>query len=144
MLVTVAPASTKTGTAVIRSLLTSPDAGVDIQAIYRDTAKAPVEFTTLSNFKAVQGDIADGASLNLDGSDVVVAITPPVFDSSDIVATARQRSENVKNAIEKAGTVKKLILLSSIGAQFSSRVVRLVSPTRRCILPPPPLIGFHG
>lgn len=126
MLITVAPASTKTGTAVIRSLLAAAtDSKVKIQAVYRDTAKAPAEFTSLPNFKAVQGDIADASSLNFKGSDAVVAITPPVFESGDIVAITKERSENVKNAIEKSGTVKKVVLLSSVGAQFSSGVVRL-------------------
>ncbi|KID80334.1 uncharacterized protein G6M90_00g010460 [Metarhizium brunneum] len=122
MLITVAPASTKTGRAAIRSLLTSRDAGVEIQAIYRDAARAPAEFTSLPNFTAITGDIADESSLHFQGSDVVVAITPPVFDSGDIVAMAKERSENVKSAIEKSATVNKVVLLSSIGAQYSSGV----------------------
>ncbi|KAF5133997.1 hypothetical protein E5D57_004626 [Metarhizium anisopliae] len=122
MLITVAPASTKTGRAAIRSLLTSRDAGVEIQAIYRDAARAPAEFTSLPNFTAITGDIADESSLHFQGSDAVVAITPPVFDSGDIVAMAKERSENVKSAIEKSATVNKVVLLSSIGAQYSSGV----------------------
>lgn len=128
MLITVAPASTKTGRAVIRSLLTSRDAGVEIQAIYRDAAKAPAEFTSLPNFTAITGDIADESSLHFHGSDAVVAITPPVFDSGDIVAMAKERSENVKSAIEKSTTVNKVVLLSSIGAQYSSGVVCVSCP----------------
>ncbi|KAG8419579.1 hypothetical protein J3458_004435 [Metarhizium acridum] len=122
MLVNVVPASTRTGRAVIRSLLASQDPGVEIQAIYRDAARAPAEFTSLPNFTAVAGDIADESSLNFTGSDAVVAITPPVFDSGDIVAIAKERSENVKGAIERSGTVNRLVLLSSIGAQYSSGV----------------------
>ncbi|KID90450.1 NAD-dependent epimerase/dehydratase [Metarhizium guizhouense ARSEF 977] len=122
MLVTVAPASTKTGRAVIRSLLTSRDAGLEIRAIYRDAAMAPAEFTALPNFTAITGDIADESSLHFQGSDAVIAITPPVFDSGDIVAMAKGRSENVKSAIEKSATVNKVVLLSSIGAQYSSGV----------------------
>lgn len=128
MLVTVAPASTKTGTAVIRSLLAAAaDSDIKVHAIYRNIAKAPAEFTSRQNFKAVQGDIADESSLNFKGSDAVVAIAPPVFEGGDIVAIAKERAENVKNAIEKSGTVKKVVLLSSVGAQFSSGVVRFPS-----------------
>ncbi|OAQ70804.1 nucleoside-diphosphate-sugar epimerase [Pochonia chlamydosporia 170] len=120
MLVTVAPASTRTGTAVIRSLLAAPNSDVKVQGIYRDTAKAPAEFTSLPNFEAVKGDIADESSLNFNGSDAVIAITPPVFESGDMVAITKQRSEHVKNAIEKSGTVKKVILLSSVGGEIKT------------------------
>lgn len=136
MLVTVAPASTRTGTAVIRSLLAAPNSDVKVQGIYRDTAKAPAEFTSLPNFEAVEGDIADESSLNFNGSDAVIAITPPVFESGDMVAITKQRSEHVKNAIEKSGTVKKVILLSSVGAQYSSRVVRIPSHVVFCCVAP--------
>ncbi|KAG8405100.1 hypothetical protein J3459_022238 [Metarhizium acridum] len=84
MLVNVVPASTRTGRAVIRSLLASQDPGVEIQAIYRDAARAPAEFTSLPNFTAVAGDIADESSLNFTGSDAVVAITPPVLIAGEI------------------------------------------------------------
>ncbi|KAK2606013.1 hypothetical protein QQS21_003530 [Conoideocrella luteorostrata] len=124
MLITVVPASTKTGSAVIRSILANPPSGatVDIQAVYRKTSKALPEFTSNPRFTAVQGGIDDPASLDLTGSDVVVAVTPPVFESGDMVALTKKRSENVKTAIEKSGTVKKLVLLSSVGAQFSRGV----------------------
>ncbi|OAA45619.1 NAD(P)-binding domain protein [Metarhizium rileyi] len=122
MLITIIPASTKSGTAVIRSILAAPNAGIAVQAVYRDTTRAPTEFTSMPNFAAVKGDIADKSSLNFKGSDAAIAITPPVFDRGDLVAIAQERSENVKNAIERSGTVNKVILLSSIGAQFSSGV----------------------
>lgn len=119
MQVTIAPASTKTGAAIVRSLLSFENQSINIKALYRNVKKAPEEFTSHDNFTAVEADVSDASSLDFSGSDAVLAITPPVYDGRDIVAHATNVSKNVRDAVEKAGTVKRLVLLSSVGAEFS-------------------------
>ena len=131
MKVLVIPASTKTATAAIRSLLkihqtSPPDQPVEIKAVYRGTGKAPAEFTSQANFEAVKGDISDASSLDFAGADAVLTVTPPVFDGRDMVKNAETVSKNVKGAIERASSVKRLVLLSSIGAHLSEGVVSCV------------------
>jgi putative NADH-flavin reductase len=121
MQITVVPASTKTGAATISSLLGKP---VQIRGIYRNLSKVPAEFSTQAHFCAVEGDVSDVTSLDLTGSDAVLAITPPAYSGYDLVEHAERVSLNIKSAIERAGTVKKLVLLSSGGAEFSEGVVR--------------------
>lgn len=123
MLVTVVPASAKTGASIIRALLATGGSDIEIRAVYRNIAKAPQEFTSRPNFRAVQGDVGDASSLDFQGSDAVVTITPPNFTGGDIVALAESHSQNVKKAVEASGTVKKLVLLSSVGAQYRTGVV---------------------
>lgn len=125
MKITVVPASTKTSTAAIRSLVSTSTVPIEINAVYRDPAKAPAEFTSHVNFKAIKGDVQDPASLDFNGSDVVLTMTPPVFDGDDPPPVERAEivSRNVKDAIETAGSVKKLVYVSSVGAQFDNGVV---------------------
>jgi uncharacterized protein YbjT (DUF2867 family) len=127
MKVTIAPASTQTAQAVIRSLLQRHSGAqpIEIQAVYRDLAKVPQEFDSQKNFSAVKGDIDDGSSLNFSGAQAVFTMTPPVFDGRDPIAHAEVVSTNVRNAVERAGSVQRLVLLSSMGAQFSEGVVSI-------------------
>lgn len=122
MKVAVVPANTRTTSAAIRSLL-AQDTPVEITGWYRDTSKAPEEFTSRSNFKAVKGDVLDGASLDFAGYDVVLAVPPPFFADKDMVSITEKLSHNLKDALERAGTVKRLVLLSSIGAHLFEGVV---------------------
>ncbi|KAJ6440590.1 Major facilitator superfamily domain, general substrate transporter [Purpureocillium lavendulum] len=108
--------------AVIRCLLAQAPDSVDIHALYRNLAKVPKDFAERPNFHALQGDISDPATLDFTGSDAVLAITPPAFDGRDIVKHAEVVSKNVKDAIEAAGSVKRLVLLSSVGAQLGEGV----------------------
>jgi uncharacterized protein YbjT (DUF2867 family) len=124
MRVTVVPASNKTSTGAIRWLLSQNDS-VQIQGLYRDLKKVPGEFKSAKNFTAVQGDVADASTLNFSESDAVIMVLPPAYDGRDIVAHSRLISNNVKNAIEKSGTVKRLVLLSSLGAKFAEGVGEL-------------------
>ncbi|RMJ18236.1 hypothetical protein CDV36_002059 [Fusarium kuroshium] len=119
MQVTIAPASTKTGTAIVWSLLSFENQFINIKALYRNVKKAPEEFTSHDYFTAVEADVSDAPSLDFSGSDTVLAITPPVYDGHDIVVHAETVSKNVRDAVERAGTVKRLVLLSSVGAEFS-------------------------
>jgi uncharacterized protein YbjT (DUF2867 family) len=131
MRVTVVPASTKSGVATIRSLLSKP---VQVRGIYRDLSKVPGEFLTETNFSAVEGNASDKGALDLTGSDAVLAIIPPVFDGRDLIEHAKKISSNIKTAIELAGTVKRLVLLSSGGAEFSEGVVRVYPRIHSMIL----------
>ncbi|RSM14434.1 hypothetical protein CDV31_005451 [Fusarium ambrosium] len=119
MQVTIAPASTKTGTAIVRSLLSFENQFINVKALYRNVKKAPEEFTSHDNFTAIEADVSDASSLDFSGSYAVLAITPPVYDGRDIVVHAETVSKNVRDAVERAGTVKRLVLLSSVGAEFS-------------------------
>ncbi|KAF5632421.1 nucleoside-diphosphate-sugar epimerase [Fusarium tjaetaba] len=124
MQVTIAPASNKTSTAAIRSLL-SPNSGVQIKGLYRDLKKVPDEFNSSDNFTAVQGDVGDVNTLDFSGSDAVLMVLPPAYDGRDIVEHAQRISNNVKTAIEKAGGVRRVVLLSSVGAEYSEGVGEL-------------------
>ncbi|PYI09741.1 NAD(P)-binding protein [Aspergillus sclerotiicarbonarius CBS 121057] len=122
MLVAVLPASPKTAQETIRALLaadqlTSP---VGVRAIYRDLSKAPRAFRAHAGFHAVAGDVGDATTLDLGGVDTVFAITPPRHDGSDMMQWATVASENTRVAIQRAGSVKRLVLLSSMGAEHAS------------------------
>jgi nucleoside-diphosphate-sugar epimerase len=123
MYITVVPASPKTGQAAIRSLLAEPS-GPTVRGVYRDLAKVPAEFKSNPRFEAVQGNVEELSTLDLSGSDAVLHITPPLYDDeTDIVAHARMVSENVKAAIQKAGSVRRLVYVSSVGAQYDHGTV---------------------
>ncbi|KAF4983548.1 hypothetical protein FZEAL_1083 [Fusarium zealandicum] len=122
MQITIAPASTKTGAAIVRSLLSPRDQNLRVRALYRDVKKVPDEFKTHDNFTVVQADVSDASSLDFSGSDAVLAITPPVCDGRNIADHANLVSKNVCDAIDKSGTVKRLVLLSSMGAEFAEGV----------------------
>ncbi|KAF4959559.1 hypothetical protein FGADI_1626 [Fusarium gaditjirri] len=124
MRVTIAPASNKTSTAAIRSLL-SQKPEVHVKGLYRDLRKVPDKFSSADNFEAVRGDLADVNTLDFSGSDAVLMVLPPAYDGRDIVEHAERISKNVKTAIERAGSVKRLLLLSSVGAEFSEGVGEL-------------------
>ncbi|KAK4118849.1 NAD(P)-binding protein [Parathielavia appendiculata] len=118
MHITVVPASPKTGQATIRSLLADPF-NPTVRAYYRDLSKVPSELKSNPRFEAVKGDVEDAGSLDFSGSDAVLNITPPLYEEKDIIAHARLVSENVKAAVKKAESVKRLVLLSSVGAQYA-------------------------
>ncbi|KAH6612918.1 hypothetical protein B0J18DRAFT_70750 [Chaetomium sp. MPI-SDFR-AT-0129] len=127
MHITVVPASPKTGLATIRALLADPRQP-SIRGYYRDLSKVPAELAAQHpRFEAVQGDVEDVDTLDFAGSDAVFNITPPVYvEGKDIVEHARVVSENVKTAVEKAG-VRKVVLLSSVGAQYESGTGEILS-----------------
>ncbi|KAK4238760.1 hypothetical protein C8A03DRAFT_14801 [Achaetomium macrosporum] len=126
MHITVVPASPKTGQAAIRTLLADPS-GPTVRGVYRDLAKVPAEFKSNPRFEAVQGSVEELSTLDLSGSDAVLNITPPLYDKRDVVAHARLVSENVKTAIKKAGSVKRLVYLSSGGAQYDHGTGEILS-----------------
>ncbi|KAM0551845.1 hypothetical protein ACHAPJ_008181 [Fusarium lateritium] len=93
-----------------------------IKALYRDLKKVPDEFNSTDNFTAVQGEVCDAATLDFSGSDAVLACLPPAYDGRDIIAHAQTVSSNIRDAIDKAGGVKRLVLLTSVGAEFAEGV----------------------
>ncbi|KAH6631350.1 hypothetical protein F5144DRAFT_215435 [Chaetomium tenue] len=125
MQITVVPASPRTGQAAIRTLLADAS-NPTIKGYYRDLAKVPAEFKANPRFEAVQGDVDDGATLDFSGSDAVFHITPPLYENTDVVEHARLVSENVKAAIKKA-SVKRLVLVSSMGAQYDHGTGEILS-----------------
>ncbi|RAK95980.1 NAD(P)-binding protein [Aspergillus ibericus CBS 121593] len=122
MLVAVVPASPRTAQETIRALLETDQltAPVGVRAIYRDLAKVPPAFRAHAGFQAVAGDLSDAEALDLGGADTVFAITPPRHDGSDMMQWATVASENTRRAIQRAGSVKRLVLLSSMGAEHAS------------------------
>jgi uncharacterized protein YbjT (DUF2867 family) len=128
MKIVVVPAGTKTGAAAIRSLLNQASTNGlrrEVVGIYRNIKKVPLDFGHNGMFTATQGDIEDASSLDLSDAEGVITITPPVFEDTDIVKRAEAVSMNVKTAIEKAGTIKNLVLLSSVLAHLDKGVVSL-------------------
>ncbi|VUC24322.1 unnamed protein product [Clonostachys rosea] len=115
--ISIVPASTQAGKATISALL-SDEKTARIVGIYRDLTKVPSEFITHPKFIASQGDIASSPSLDFSNSDAVFYIPPPVYDGSDVGETARKHAENVKEALTKAPSVKRLVLFSSMGSQY--------------------------
>ncbi|KAK7409234.1 hypothetical protein QQX98_008610 [Neonectria punicea] len=116
-IITVVPASTKAGKETISALLKSPSQPL-IRAIYRDLSKAPAEFTAHPNFEAKTGDVATGTGLDFAGSDAVFYVPPPTYDGTDLGEFATKTANYVKKALQDASTVKKLLLFSSMGAQY--------------------------
>ncbi|KAK3390693.1 hypothetical protein B0H63DRAFT_429337 [Podospora didyma] len=121
MQITIIPASPQTGKATIRALLNDP-AQPSVRGIYRDLTRVPEDFRSNPRFEAVQGDAEDVVTLDVSGSDAVLAITPPKYDGSDVVQLGKTIAENIKAAVQKAGSVKRLVYLSSVGAQYDHGV----------------------
>lgn len=117
MHIIVVPASPRTAQATIRHLLADASAPT-VRGVYRDLSRVPEEFKTNPRFEAVQGDIEDAASLDFSGSDAIFMVQPPVYDERDSIAHTKTVAENVKAAIRKATSIKRLVHLSSMGAQY--------------------------
>ncbi|GKU06043.1 unnamed protein product, partial [Fusarium langsethiae] len=124
--ITVLPASTKAGRETIRALLAS-DSKPSVRAIYRDPSKAPAEFIKNSNFEAVKGDVGDGNSFNFAGSNAVFYIPPPTYDGTDQGEWATRAAANVEKALKDAN-VKRLVILSAIGAENPSGTMQYPPP----------------
>ncbi|KAK4184803.1 hypothetical protein QBC35DRAFT_39104 [Podospora australis] len=116
--ITVVPASNRTGEATIRSLLADPSKP-SVKGVYRNLSKVLAEFASNDRFEAVQGTVDDASTLDFSGSDAILNITPMTVDEVDLFQHALTQSNNVKAAAQKAG-VKRLVLLSSVGAQYDS------------------------
>ncbi|KAK0742076.1 hypothetical protein B0T21DRAFT_282872 [Apiosordaria backusii] len=118
--ITILPASCKTGLSTLRALLSLSDPSLQITGIYRDPSKAPQDLLSNPQFTAVKGDIDDPTSLDFSTTDLLFNTTPTTYDNVDILEHAKKQTENIKAAILKSSTVKKVVLLSSMGAQYPS------------------------
>ncbi len=119
--ITVLPASTQAGRETIRALLANKDPP-NIQAIYRDTSKAPSDFTSHDNFKAVKGDVSADTGLDFSDSDAVFYIPPPTYDGTDSTEHGTNMANNIKAALQKSSKVKRLLILSAMGAQHDKGI----------------------
>ncbi|KAK1758943.1 hypothetical protein QBC47DRAFT_370795 [Echria macrotheca] len=117
MHITVVPASPRTAQATIRFLLAHPS-GPTVRGVYRDLARVPAEFAANPKFAAVTGDIIDASSLDFAGSDAVLNVQPPIYAEIDTVKHALDVSNNIKAAVQRATSVKRLVFVSSMGAQY--------------------------
>lgn len=124
--ITIVPASTKAGTETIRALLRDKS-NPKLQAVYRDPTKAPAEFRSNPNFTAVKGDVSTGVGLDFNGSDAMFYVPPPPYlaEDADVAQFATTAANHVKEALEKTSSVKRLVLLSSMGAQHERGIVGL-------------------
>ncbi|KAI1498825.1 hypothetical protein F5X99DRAFT_307595 [Biscogniauxia marginata] len=132
--ITVIPASTQAGKEAIRVLLES-ESKPFVRGIYRDPSKAPAEFTKQPNFEAVKGDVATGAGLDFSNSNAVFYVPPPTYDGTDQGEFATRAAMNVENALRSTPSVKRLVLHSSMGAQYdhSIGVLRVNNITDRIL-----------
>ena len=127
--ITVIPASTQAGKETIRALLAN-DRKPLVRGIYRDLSKVPTEFAKHPQFRAAKGDVSAGSSLDFRNSDAVFYIPPPTYDGTDSAEFATRNANNIKAAMERAQSVKRLLVLSAIGAQHDKGIVG--SPLTTC------------
>jgi hypothetical protein len=120
--ITVVPASTRAGKETIKALL-ADDKKPFINVVYRDVSKAPAEFANHPQFTAVEGDVTKGSGLDFTNSDAVFYIPPPTYDGTDSAEFATSNANNIKAALERAPSVKRLLIFSAIGAQYDKGIV---------------------
>ncbi|RMJ28574.1 hypothetical protein PHISP_00534 [Aspergillus sp. HF37] len=137
--ITVVPASTRAGKEAIRALLEDGNKPF-VRGIYRNTTKVPAEYASDPNFEAVEGDVGVGESLDFGNSDAVFFVPPPTFEGMDTGEWATLIASNVREAIKKAPSVKKLVLHSAVGAhhehgigilrlnRIADRILRAAAP----------------
>ncbi|KAF2148846.1 NAD(P)-binding protein [Myriangium duriaei CBS 260.36] len=118
MRITIIPASAKTTQAAVEALL-AHESQPNVVGYYRDLSKVPERFKINPRFEAVTGDVADPSSLNFGGSDAVMTLSPPKMDGSDFLDFAATTAKNVASAVRKAQTVKRLVYISSVGAEHA-------------------------
>jgi hypothetical protein len=126
MIIGVIPADSKTASGVIQGLITkgtTANSPFKIKAWYRDASRAPSQFVSQSNFEASEGNVLDESSFDLLECDVVLTVLAPAFTNSPMRASIEKGSFNIKAAIEKAGSVKRLVILSSDGPRGYEAVV---------------------
>ena len=120
--ITVIPASTQAGKETVRTLL-ADDRKPFVNAIYRDVSKVPTEFVNHPHFIAVKGDVTKDSGLDFSDSDAVFYIPPPTYDGTDSAEFATTNANNIKAALKRAPSVKRLLVFSAIGAQYDKGIV---------------------
>ena len=109
-------ASGQVGSAVVNALHKS---GQPVKAVMRNPKKAYV--VEHNGVPIVQADLFDVSALQnaFQDADTVFLLTPEDPASQDILADAKSIVQNYRDAIHTSG-VKKLVALSSLGAQHAS------------------------
>lgn len=121
--ISVLPGSSQAGREAIRALLKDEKRPI-IRAIYRNPSKAPAEFLEDSHFTAVKADVSAESSLDFGNSDAVFYIPPPTYDGTDSAEFAAKNANNVKIALKRTPSVKRLLVFSGLGAQYEKGIVR--------------------
>ncbi|EQB50114.1 hypothetical protein CGLO_10492 [Colletotrichum gloeosporioides Cg-14] len=121
MQLTVVPASSQVCQVALRALL-AQHSSHKVVGIYRDLGKVPSDLKSHPNFRAIRGNLAEAETIDLTGSDAVLFTTPAAFASPDVSAHNNLITDNVRNAVKKAGSVKRLVYVSSVGAQYHEGV----------------------
>lgn len=131
--ITVVPASTQAGRRTIETLLQDKSQPI-VNAIYRDPVNAPEEFLKHSQIQLKYGDVSSESSLDFGDSDAVFYIPPPTYDGTDSTEFAKKNAFNIHQALRRANSVKRLVILSAIGAQHETGIVSIpfFSVSKRC------------
>ncbi|KAH7354146.1 hypothetical protein B0T11DRAFT_301179 [Plectosphaerella cucumerina] len=75
-----------------------------------------------SRFWFTRGDLDSPETLDSAGSAGALVKTPASFADPDVPAYTRRIATNIRNAVVKSGSVKRLVYISSLGAQHSTGV----------------------
>jgi uncharacterized protein YbjT (DUF2867 family) len=110
-------ATGNTGSAAVKTLLAK---GATVRAVGRDVAK--IQQVLGNSVEAFAADIYDSASLakSFEGADGAYVMIPPRLKEPELLASGAKMSDSITAAL-KASAVKKVVALSSIGAQHSAK-----------------------
>ncbi|RAH67398.1 NAD(P)-binding protein [Aspergillus aculeatinus CBS 121060] len=122
MRILIAPASPQTAQATITALLAHPDTNTNyIRGLYRNFHRVPPALQNHPHFDPYPGDLTVPATLNFHGFDTVFFVLPPCLDGrTPLDEWATTVSTNIRLAIQRSGTVRRLVLLSSLGAEVGA------------------------
>lgn len=125
MKITIVPASSKAGVATIRTLLSfSGPELTSVRGVYRNLGKVPEEFKDDSRFEAVYGDVGakDADAIDLGKPDAVMYISPYTVGDEDNAELATRAATNIKTALVRESSVKRLLVQSALGSQYENNV----------------------
>ena len=110
-------ATGNTGSATVKTLLAK---GAKVRAVGRDTAKIRQVLGT--GVEACVADTYDAPSLTkaFEGADGAYVLIPPRLNEPDLLASGAKMSDAITAAL-KDSSVKRIVVLSSIGAQHDKK-----------------------
>jgi uncharacterized protein YbjT (DUF2867 family) len=110
-------ATGNTGAAAVKTLLAK---GAKVRAVGRDTAR--IQQVLGTGVEACVADIYDAASLAraFEGADGAYVMIPPRLKDPDMLASGAKMSDAIAAAL-KESSVKRVVVLSSIGAQHDKK-----------------------
>lgn len=124
MLVSIAPACSRTARAIIGCLLDEDQPSpVRVRGLYKDISCVPHEFRCHPNFEITEGDASNAtAMLNVaSGADAMLAIVTVQGNGdcygSDILQWTKGISKHVRLAVQRTVSIKRIVLLSSMQIQ---------------------------